>query len=303
MKKCQLFFILTAALHLSLICQTEGFAEGKSSKIYYRTFGNGTPLLIINGGPGMNSNGFEAPAILLSKHHRTIIYDQRGTGRSSIDGTPSSAITMDLMIDDIERLRIHLQIDRWSVLGHSFGGMLASYYASLRPERIKSLILSSSGGIDLGLLAYARNSILSRLSSSEQDSVRYWDEQIENGDTSYHARYRRGLSLAPAYTVRRQNVPRLAERLTQGDRGINNIVWEDLRKIEFNCAPKLSSFRRPVLIIQGKQDIIKEETASRAHSVLPNSTVVLLDSCGHYGWLDSEKEYIVSIERFLSGID
>ena len=58
------------------------------------------------------------------------------------------------MVDDLEVLRKQLQIRQWIVLGHSFGGMLACYYATLFPENIEGLILSSSGGIDLELQSY-----------------------------------------------------------------------------------------------------------------------------------------------------
>lgn len=281
--------------------QTEGFVQSDGAVIYFRSFGEGEPVLIINGGPGMNSNGFEVPAKRLSKHFRAIIYDQRGTGRSSVNQRNSENITMALMVEDIEQLRKHLKIKQWSILGHSFGGMLASYYATIHPDRITSLILSSSGGIDLGLTAYVRKSIDGRLSDEELDSVRFWEGRIEAGDTSYHARYRRGISLAPAYLVNKANVPLLADRLTQSDPQINRLMWENMQRIQFDCAPMLERFVQPVLIIQGKQDIISAETAQQARSAFKNSTLVLLDNCGHYGWLDSELEYFDTIERFLRG--
>src|ERR1043166_5503116 len=116
---------------LVIRAQNSGFAiSSDSCKIYYRTFGKGKPLLIINGGPGMNSDGFEDLAKQLSAGYQTIIYDQRGTGRSLLKTLDSSSITMKLMLDDIEALRKILKIDRWCVLGHSFGGMLSSYYAT-----------------------------------------------------------------------------------------------------------------------------------------------------------------------------
>lgn len=298
-----LLLVLCVLFPAHLWNQTEGVVQGDGVVIHYRSFGEGRPILIINGGPGMNSNGFEMPAKKLSEHYRTIIYDQRGTGGSKMDKVQSSTITLDLMIADIEQLRKSLRIEHWIVLGHSFGGMLASYYATVHPERIDGIILSSSGGIDLGLLSYVQKSIMSRLSPQQRDSVQYWDEQIEQGDSSYHARYRRGVSLAPAYSVRRENIPKLAERLTQGDRRINSLVWEDLRRIQFNCAPKLTTFLKPVLIIQGKQDIVSEETAIRSHNAFKRSTMIFLDNCCHYGWLDNEKEYFSSLEYFLAGIN
>lgn len=281
--------------------QIDGTAKGiDNTPIYYRTFGSGKPLLIINGGPGMNSNGFEELAIKLSKNNQTIIYDQRGTGKSILKKLDSTTITMDLMIEDMERLRKELNIEKWSILGHSFGGMLASYYATKYPKNIDKLILSSSGGIDLGLLNYVGESINSKLSKVELDSLAYWNKKIEAGDTSHSTRLGRGRSLAPAYLYNKKYIPILAERLTQGNATINQLIWNDLQKINFDCTEKLKTFNNQVLIIQGRQDIIKPETVQKAQKVLKKSKVVYMEHCGHYGWLDNEKVYFREINAILT---
>ncbi len=286
------------SIHVS--AQTEATIKNGDALIYYRTFGSGTPILIINGGPGMNSDGFADLAKKLSEKNQTIIYDQRGTGRSKLIKTDASTISMKLMADDLEVLREHLKIDKWILLGHSFGGMLASYYATLYPEHIQAIILSSSGGVDLGILSYAGTNISSRLNAAETASLNYWNKQIANGDTSHHARLQRGTALAAAYVYDRKYVPVIAERLTQGNPVINQLIWEDLQKIKFDCKPKLSGFNRPVLIIQGKQDIVEERTAIRSHEAFKNSTIVLMDKCVHYGWLDASKEYFTELGKFLA---
>lgn len=61
---------------------------------------------------------------------------------------------MDLMVEDMENLRRHLNIEKWTILGHSFGGIMATYYATKYPERIEKLILSSSGGINMDFTSY-----------------------------------------------------------------------------------------------------------------------------------------------------
>lgn len=291
-----IFLIHTAAI---VCAQTEGYAPGVNVKTYYRTFGQGKPLVIINGGPGMNSDGFETIAKTLSKSNRTIIYDQRGTGKSVLQKTDTSTVTMMQMVEDLERLRTHLKIEKWSLLGHSFGGMLASYYATLHPDKIESLILSSSGGIDLELLSNA-DAISSKLTKAERDSLAYWNGRISNGDTSYLTRLGRGRALAPAYLYNRKHIPIIAERLTQGNSLMNRLVWSDLRKINFDCKKGLATFSKPVLIIQGVQDIIEEGIALKAHKIFKNSRVVLIEGCGHYGWLDRPDKYIPEIEKFLS---
>jgi proline iminopeptidase len=207
---------------------------------------------------------------------------------------------MQLMADDIENLRKYLKIKKWTVLGHSFGGMLASFYASLYLENIEALILSSSGGIDLGLMSYITPRLNARLSSQEMDSLNYWNKKISDGDTTYFARLHQGLALALAYVYDRKNIPGIAERLTQGNSVVNSLLWQDLQKIKFDCKHKLSLFNKPVLIIQGKQDIIEEETALTEHSVLKNSKLVFMDHCVHYGWLDRPDIYFPEIEKFIT---
>ena len=130
--------------------------------------------------------------------------------------------------------------------------------------------------------------------------MNYWNKKIEAGDTTYAARLGRGRSLAPAYLYDKNYVPIIAERLTQGNTTINTLVWNDLQKIKFDCSKKLSSFNKPVLIIQGKNDVLDKNVAVKAHAVLKNSTLMFLDHSGHYGWLDNKKDYLVAIEKFLS---
>lgn len=288
----------------ALRAQDSGFVSSEGVQTFYRTFGaKGLPILIINGGPGMNSNGFAEVAQKLSGDgtYRTIIYDQRGTGKSVLTTFDASTITMKLMVGDIESLRKHLGFEKWCILGHSFGGVLAAYYATLHPERVDKLILSSTGGINLDFLNYVGARISARLTQRERDSLAYWSERISRGDTSHHARLQRGLALAPAYLYNRTYIPTVAERLTQGNSIINGLVFQNLRAIQFDCAEQLRHFQRPTLIIQGKEDIITVETAEYAHKILPNSRLVLLEKCAHYGWLDKEAEYFTAVRQFLRG--
>jgi proline iminopeptidase len=281
----------------SLFAQIEQNIVSGSDIINMKIYGEGEPILIINGGPGMNSEGFKSLARTIGNSYKAIIYDQRGTGQSKISNINTSTITLDLMIKDIEMIRGYLKIDHWVVLGHSFGGMLASYYASKHPERIKGLILSSSGGINMDL--FSRINITSRLTIAERDSLNYWNNEIASGDTTYYARLKRGKFLAPAYLYDKTNVPTVAKRLTQGNPAINQLVYQNMRKIDFDCSIGLKNIKVPVLIIQGREDIIDRETANTAVNVFQNSTLVILEKCGHYGWLDQPKQYFENINSYL----
>ncbi|NVK83434.1 MAG: alpha/beta fold hydrolase [Cytophagia bacterium] len=299
--------LLLAALlfiPLGIFSQTYGNIAIKDGNIYYQTFGGGRDtLLIINGGPGMNSEGFAGLATELGKDAFCLIYDQRGTGKSHIAEINNNTITMDLMVEDIESLRKSLGISEWIVFGQSFGGMLGSYYATKHPENIKGLILSASGGIDLE--AFDDLDVLNKLSNEQRQQFNYWSRQISNGDTSFNAQLQRGKNLAPAYLYfdREADVNAIGHRITQGNMTVNEIVHRNMRNINFDCKPELRKFKKPVLILQGTEDIIPVEIAQRTHDIIPNSELVLMDECAHYGWLEAREIYFEAIQSFFKKVD
>ena len=291
-----LFFLFIFGV--SGFAQTENFINNNGDVICFTTFGTGFPILIINGGPGMSSEGFMPLAKTLSENNKTIIYDQRGTGKSTLKAVNETTITLDLMVEDIEVLRTHLKIDSWIVLGHSFGGMLASYYTTKHSKNVKGLILSSSGGVDLSLLS--RINITGQLTQKQQDSLSYWNQKIANGDTSHFARLQRGKYLASAYLYKKDFVDVVAERLTQGNSQINSLVWQNMHTIAFDCKKQLQQYTKPVLIIQGKQDIVNKDIAVKTHALFQDSKLVYIDECAHYGWLEQPEQYFKEINTFLA---
>lgn len=281
--------------------QLEETINSGESKLHFKTFGTGKPILIINGGPGMNSDGFATVAQELAKmNFKTIIYDQRGTGKSTIDNPNKTNITMDLMVEDIETLRRHLKIEKWTILGHSFGGIMATYYASKHPEAIDKLIFSSSGGVDMKFTSYVQKRLSANLTSIESDSLNFYQRKRETGDNSQKTIEKRAHFLAKAYVFDKSKSTGIAQRMTTTNYTINSLVFEDLLKIPFDCSNSFQNFKQPVLILQGKNDIISIETAQEIAKAFPNSKLILMENCGHYGWLDANELYYDSINEFLN---
>lgn len=118
---------------------------GDDQALYWEVSGNprGKPVVFLHGGPGggsapMHRRFFDPEA------YRIVVFDQRGCGRSLphvADGADLSVNTTDHLVADIERLRIHLEIDRWQVFGGSWGSTLALAYAQRCPERVTELVL------------------------------------------------------------------------------------------------------------------------------------------------------------------
>lgn len=292
-----IFFCTSSYGQLSRSIQT------KDGKIHYKIFGEGEALLIINGGPGFSSEGFSNLARELAAFgYKAILFDQRGTGSSTLKRIDSTTITLDLMVQDIELIRKDMGVNSWIIFGHSFGGMLANYYASRNPENVRALIHSSSGGMDLQLHENAQNNLYSRLTTRENDSLNFWRIRFRE-DASQHNRKKYYEFLASAYVFHNKHIPTVTQRLSQGDMRINRLVWNDMTGINFDCKSELKSFFKPVLILQGEQDILPSSIALTADAVFPNSSLFFLKDCGHYGWLDQKEEYLTRIKDFLSTIE
>ncbi|MCY2687326.1 alpha/beta fold hydrolase [Salinimicrobium sp. TH3] len=280
--------------------QESQFMEADGNLLHYRIFGTGSPLLIINGGPGMSSEGFIPLAKELSANNKVILYDQRGTGHSKMAKIDASSMNIDLLVNDLELLRKHLELEEWIILGHSFGGMLAYAYAAKFPERVKAMIQSSSGGMDLTL--FSQFDITAALTATERDSLRFYSEKIASGDTTRATQLKRAEFLAHAYVYNKKHIPVIAKRLTQGNRTINSLLWNDMRQRNFDAKSGLQNFQKPVLILHGENDVVNPELSHQAHQLLPGSRLVLLPNTGHYGWLDAKELYFSAISKFLSGL-
>lgn len=121
---------------------------GDGHRVFWVVSGNpdGAPVLLLHGGPGSGLNARHRrhwdPA-----RYRIVQFDQRGCGastpRASDPATDLTANTTGHLVTDIERLRVHLGVERWVVAGVSWGVTLALVYAETHPARVRALALSS----------------------------------------------------------------------------------------------------------------------------------------------------------------
>ncbi|HMI08103.1 MAG TPA: alpha/beta hydrolase [Flavobacterium sp.] len=134
MKKLILLFVLM--LSASAI---------QAQELYVKTFGNATakPILFLHGGPGYNAAGFEVSAAqqLADQGFFVIVYDRRGEGRS-VDANAKFDFTQ--TFDDINGLLKKYNISKATLMGHSFGGIIATLYAEKYPEKVNAIILVSA---------------------------------------------------------------------------------------------------------------------------------------------------------------
>lgn len=109
--------------------------------LYYEECGNpeGKPAVVLHGGPGAGCDAAQR-RFFHPERYRIVLFDQRGSGRSTPHAGIEANTTHDL-VADIERLRAHLGIEAWLVFGGSWGSTLALAYAETHPARVTELVL------------------------------------------------------------------------------------------------------------------------------------------------------------------
>ena len=121
--------------------QTGHLKVSDKHSIYFEQVGNpkGKPIVFLHGGPG---GGIDSKhrRYFDPNHYRIVLFDQRGCGQSTPHAELDGNTTWDL-VGDIEKLRAHLQIEKWHVFGGSWGSTLALAYAIKHPSQVTALLL------------------------------------------------------------------------------------------------------------------------------------------------------------------
>ncbi|EKM58262.1 uncharacterized protein PHACADRAFT_193386 [Phanerochaete carnosa HHB-10118-sp] len=109
--------------------------------LYYEISGNpqGTPVVFLHGGPGGGCDAKDR-SFFNPTRYKIVLFDQRGAGKSTPSASLEENTTWDL-VKDIEKLREHLNVEKWHVFGGSWGSTLSLAYSQAHPGRVKTLVL------------------------------------------------------------------------------------------------------------------------------------------------------------------
>lgn len=252
-------------------------------------------VFLLHGGPGGDHTGFRGTTSRLADTAQLVFVDHRGCGRSA-QGNPAD-YTLENNIDDLDALREHLGLDRITVLGSSYGGMVALGYALRYPRRVANLILVCTAA-SYRFLADARR-ILAERGTPEQIEVcqRLWAGNFESTD-QLREYYR---VMGPLYST--QYKPEEFEAgWNRGRRSfvaLNQGFGGFLRT--FDYTDRLHEIRCPTLVIGAAHDWICPPAHSREIAErIPRAHLKIFDHSGHSVAADEPAEYLQAIRGFLT---
>ncbi|MGA7722487.1 MAG: alpha/beta fold hydrolase [Ignavibacteriaceae bacterium] len=300
-------FFLVLCIQFKIFSQTAGaYATVNGAKLWYEIKGTGDPVVLIPGGPG-NSHLYLTPWFdELSKSHKVIYFDAFGRGKSD-RAKDSTEYSFQRDVEDIEGLRKVLGFEKWTVLGHSYGGMVAQAYALKFPNSINKLILSDT--FYSGEMWQENNDNSNSEIKNQYPEVWSKLEKLRNEGFNSSAQEHQAAYSVPAGLMYFYDASN-ADKMTS-DTGFNPqvyytivgydgdfIIGGDVAKLDFRT--KLKNLSMPVLIIEGRFDRVAVPGFSiKYKEYAPQAKFVMFEKSGHNPYVEEKEKYFKLLNDFI----
>jgi proline iminopeptidase len=281
--------------------RAQGFTTSTPVPLYWVEYGDpaAPPILLLHGGPGASHEYLLPQMLALAEEHRLVTYDQRGGGRSRHDDDRAVIGWRD-QVEDVARVAAELRVSPLTIVGYSWGGLLAMLYA----------VEAASGGVvpppaRLALIdpapitrparqafeqEFARRqaspdvaALRNELQASglrERDPEVYRHRAFEISVAGYFADPARARDLTPF---------RVTGRVQQS-------IWQSLG--DYDLRDSLRSVRVPTLVVHGRQDPIPLASSEEAARAL-GTTCVVIDGSGHVPYVEQPAQLFPLLRAFL----
>jgi pimeloyl-ACP methyl ester carboxylesterase len=254
------------------------------------------PLLCINGGLHFGHEVLWPALAPLSVNRQLIFFDQRGRGKSQ---QPPGARTARIEHDagDVPAIRNALGIDKWNVLGHSWGGGIAMLSTAQDNDGVNRLVLVDAVGPASDWLSRLHLAAVDRLSGEKRESLSRLDPgDLHADDVDAHAAYTS--ALYPAWFSDREFGAIFSSPRASSPTGA--AVAARLRREGYDWRERISEIRVPTLVVHGDNDILEVSVAESIHHLIPGSELAIIAHSGHMPFWEAPEDFFARVEIFLS---
>jgi proline iminopeptidase len=304
----------TAALFLIIILQSVNYAQVNDTyavvngeRLWYQIKGEGEPIVLIPGGPGDSHLYFTPWFDELSKNYKVVYFDAFGRGKSSrAENKEEYSFQRD--VDDLEGLRKALGFEKWSVFGHSYGGMVAQAYALKYPESVNNLIL---GDTFYNAEMWQENDNNSNYEFRNQCPEK-WDKLMKIREQGYRssspehiAAYKIPSGLLYYYNP--ENALKMRHDSLSWNYDVyyqivgvdgDFIIGGDIGKLDFRR--DLKNLKMPILIVAGRYDRISDPRFAVKYQIYaPQAKFVMFEKSGHNPYVEEHEKFFKVLNDFL----
>jgi len=271
----------------------EGFTTSTPVGLYWASWGAGSRLLVLHGGPGADQRYLQPQLLHLAERRETLFYDQRGGGRSPAPG----AITWRTQVEDLAAVVAEFQLDSPSIVGFSWGALLALLAAGTGAVRPRRLVLIDPAPITRQYRAEFEANMAARQQAvagertalqqsglAARDPDAYRQRAFELSVAGYFANPARAHDLTPFRVMGR----------------VQQSVWESLA--DYDIRPQLSNIHCPALVVHGRQDPVPMASSEDVARAL-GAELVAIDDCGHVPYVEQPAALFTAVDRFLDATE
>ena len=289
-------------------------------EVYYEVCGNpnGKPVFVLHGGPGGSCSPYMR-RFFNPENFLIVLHDQRGAGKSK-PYAETKENTTQYLIEDIELLRKHLNLNKIILFGGSWGSTLALAYGEVYPQNVNGMILRGiftatkseidhfyHGGVSKFFPEVYDKFINSLQYPSKQTIPNYLLELIQNSDSTKQKEYSR---IWAAYEIKICGLELPDNELEQILNSFNPLAFGLLENFYManNCFLEEGQLMTniamlkdiPIIMVNGRYDMICPPiTAYNLHSKLPKSKLIIAESSGHWmGEKPIERELLLAMREF-----
>lgn len=305
-----LSFILFCCLPILLSAQS----------VYSKAYGNpkDPAVLFLHGGPGYNSAAFEGTTatVLANNGFYVIVYDRRGEGRSDDD---HAAFTFEETFKDLKQLYKKFKLRKAILIGHSFGGLVATLYAEQYPKKVQALILvgapmnlqeTFSHIIDHSTQIYEEKEdqgnlyYMNLLHKMDKNSMEYasycFTHAMQNG---FYSPKNPSAEAAAIYATF-STTPLLIEQASKMTYKAPQGFWKNEHYTSLdlnNNLQKVLQQKTPVFGLYGKEDgLFSTAQVEKLEQMLGTDHLLYFDNCSHNVFIDQQSSFIRALKKWTA---
>ena len=274
--------------------ETSGFAKVNGQKLYYVTLGRGTPVIFLHGGLGFDHEYFRPFVDPLADSARVVYYDQLGHGRSDRPANFND-ITLARLSADCDGLATALGLDKFVLVGHSYGGFIALDFALRYPDRLAGLVLSCTAA---DLASFVLRNPLGGTAAQQAALGRLFAGPAANGtDQAFRANWIAAVPLYYNHLTPPAGILADVDARTIYSSAAFNRGNELLGG--YDVVPQLPSIEVPTAVHYGTGDIWRFGDIEKIAKNIPGAALKYFPSSGHWPFQEEQAAFLGYMRGFL----
>lgn len=261
------------------------------ASLFVEQLGSGFPVIVLHGGPGLDHTMFRPYLDPLADEFRLLYVDERGQGRS--ERVDPETLSLDVFARDVDLIAEALGLERFALLGHSFGAIIATEHA-IELRTAAAYVISGGGDssanlaadVEVSLAAMGEAGVPIAESWEQEKAVQSEEELMELMRVQMPFHF--AGEPPPGYCENTIGSPEVLRFFANDGYG------------DFDYTGDLARATEPTLVIVGELDRTTTTRAAHVlHEGIPGSELVIVPDVGHMSFVEAPDAYLGAVRSFL----